>query len=340
MLRGRIILAGGSGFLGGALAEDLTRDGYQVVVLTRRPRENGRVRQVAWDGRNVREWARELEGAEAVVNLAGRSVDCRYTRRNRREILSSRLRSVRALGRAIENCERPPKVFVQAASLAFYGDAGPRVLDETAPAGRGFSADVCARWERAFDALTLPGTRKVLLRIGFVLGRGGGALRTLSRLARFHMGGTVGEGRQYVSWIHLRDFLRVVRWSIERDEAAGTYNATGPWPVTNAEFMCELRCAMRKPWTPRVPTWAVRLGAFLMGTEGELALAGRRCLPERLIGQHFKFLYTNLESALADIFTDAEGEKGKRVKGEEAKTAKGEEAKALTPRATPGVGRA
>jgi hypothetical protein len=305
MLRGRIVLAGGSGFLGRALAEDLTRDGYQVVVLTRRPRASeGALRQVAWDGRTVGEWARELEGAEAVVNLAGRSVNCLYTRRNRREILASRVRSVRALGRAMAACGRPPKVFVQAASLAFYGDAGPRVLDEHSPAGSGFSADVCARWERAFDALELPATRKVLLRVGFVLGRGGGALQTLSRLTRFHLGGTVGSGRQYVSWLHLRDFVRIVRWSIERPEAAGVYNATGPWPVTNAEFMCELRCAMRKPWTPRAPSWAVRLGAFLMGTEGELALAGRRCLPERLVEQHFKFLYTILESALADIFTE------------------------------------
>ena len=336
MLRGRIVLAGGSGFLGRALAEDLTRDGYQVVVLTRRPRANAGVRQVAWDGRNAGEWARELEGAEAVVNLAGRSVNCLYTRRNRREILSSRLRSVRALGRAIEKCERPPKVFVQAASLAFHGDAGPRVLDETAAAGKGFSADVCARWERAFDSLALPRTRKVLLRVGFVLGRSGGALQTLSRLARIGLGGTVGEGRQYVSWIHLRDFVRVVRWSIEREEAAGTYNATGPWPVTNAEFMCELRCAMHKRWAPRVPAWAVRLGAFLMGTEGELALAGRRCLPERLISQHFKFLYTNLETALADIFA----EHGAEPDGEKVKKGRGEEGKALSPRATPGVGRA
>jgi hypothetical protein len=303
------------------LAEDLTRDGYQVVVLTRRPRASqSAARQVAWDGRTVGEWARELEGAEAVVNLTGRSVNCLYTRRNRRDILSSRVRSVRALGRAIQSCERPPKVLVQAASLAFYGDAGPRVLDEQSPAGRGFSADVCVRWERAFDELELKETRKVLLRVGFVLGRDGGALQTLSRLTRFHLGGTVGTGRQYVSWLHLRDFVRIVRWSIERDEAAGVYNATGPWPVTNAEFMCELRCAMRKPWSPRAPSWAVRLGAFLMGTEGELALSGRRCLPERLVEQHFKFLYTNLESALADIFTE------KKVSGQEVLTRRAQRA--------------
>ena len=302
MLKGRIVLAGGSGFLGRALAEDFARDGHQVVILTRRPwNSSGAVRQVAWDGRTVGEWARELEGAEAVVNLAGRSVNCRYTRRNRREILGSRVRSVRVLGRAVASCERPPKVFVQAASLAVYGDAGRRICDERASAGRGFPAEVCLRWEGAFDSLRLHATRKVLLRIGFVLGRDGGAFPRLARLARLHLGGTLGDGHQYVSWLHVRDFCRLVLWCVEREEAAGVFNATGPCPVTNAEFMCELRCALKRPWSPRLPAWLVRLGAFLLRTEPELALAGRRCLPERLVEANFKYIYTNLESALADL---------------------------------------
>jgi uncharacterized protein (TIGR01777 family) len=302
MLKGRVVIAGGRGFLGRALTEELLRAGYEPVVLTRKVCQGrSRVRQVAWDGRTVGEWARELEGAEAVVNLTGRSVSCRYTPKHRREIVESRVRPVEAIGRAIRECAAPPRVIVQATSLAIYGDAGRRICDESAPVGEGFSVDVCLRWEHAFDSLELPATRKVLLRTGFALGRDGGALDVLRRLAKFYLGGTIGEGHQYVSWLHVRDWGRLVVWCIEHADAEGVFNATGPCPVTNAEFMCEMRCALRRPWSPRVPAWLVRLGAFLLRTEPELALTGRRCLPERLIEKNFKFMYTNLESALADL---------------------------------------
>ena len=305
MSKGRVVLAGGSGFLGRALAEAFAGAGYEPVVLTRKAkRGRAGVRQVEWDGRTVGAWARELEGAAAVVNLAGRSVDCRHTPRHRREIMESRLHSVEAVGRAIQSCEEPPKVLIQAASLAIYGDAGRRLCCEDAPAGEGFPVEVCLRWERAFDSWQLPRTRKVLLRIGFVLGRDGGALPRLARLARLYLGGTVGEGHQYISWLHLRDFCRLVLWCVEHEGAAGVYNATGPCPVTNAEFMCELRCALKRPWSPRTPAWLVRLGAFLLRTEPALALEGRRCIPDRLVEEHFKFVYTNLESALADLLTE------------------------------------
>lgn len=302
--KGRVVLAGGSGFLGRALAEEFVREGYEVVVLTRTPSKRSRanVREVAWDGRNVSaSWVRELEGATVVVNLTGRSVDCRYTAANRREILESRVNSVEAVGRAIRACAEAPRVLVQASSLAIYGDAGTRVCDEHAPAGKGFPVDVYLQWERAFDSLELPSTRKVLLRIGFVLGRDGGALPTLARLARFYLGGATGDGHQYISWLHARDFCRLVLWCVERTDAAGVFNATGPAPVTNAEFMCELRCALKRPWSLRTPAWLVRLGAFFLRTEAELALTGRRCIPDRLVEMNFKFLYTNLESALVDL---------------------------------------
>jgi uncharacterized protein (TIGR01777 family) len=315
--RGRVVLAGGSGFLGRALAEELARAGYEPVVLTRKSKKNSRARQVVWDGRNVGAWARELEGAAAVVNLAGRGVDCRHTTKNRREIIESRVLSTEAVGRAIRACKEPPAVLIQSASLAVYGDAGRRVCDENAPAGRGFPVEVCKLWEEAFDSQELPATREVLLRIGFVLGRDGGAFPRLARLARAYLGGTIGEGHQYISWLHVRDFCRLVLWCLEHKEAAGVYNATGPCPVTNAEFMCELRCALRRPWCPRLPAWLVRLGAFLLRTEPELALAGRRALPERLVEQHFKFLYTNLEGALADLTAKPvrRKEKAERIDG-------------------------
>jgi len=302
MSKKKVVLAGGSGFLGRALAEEFTSAGYEVVVLTRKVKKSsGHVRQVEWDGLNVGEWARELEGAEAVVNLAGRSVDCRYTPENRREIVASRIGSVEAVGRACAACAVPPKVLIQAGSLAIYGDAGRRVCTEDAPAGQGFPVDVCLRWEHAFDSLELPATRKVLLRIGFVLGRDGGALPTLARFVKFYMGGAIGEGHQYISWLHVRDWNRLVLWCVEHAEAEGVFNATGPFPVTNAEFMCELRCALKRPWSPRVPAWLVRLGSRLMRTEADLALTGRRSIPDRLVESNFKFIYTNLESALADL---------------------------------------
>jgi hypothetical protein len=321
--KGRVVLAGGSGFLGRALAEEFARAGYEPVVLTRKLRKNSRVRQALWDGRTVGAWARELEGAAAVVNLAGRSVECRHTPEHRREIVESRLHSVEAVGRAIQQCAEPPKVYVQAASLAVYGDTGRRLCVEDAPAGRGFPVEVCLRWESAFDSLEFPLTRKVLLRIGFVLGRDGGALPLLARLARLYLGGTIGDGHQYISWLHVRDFCRLVLWSVEHAEAKGVYNATGPCPVTNAEFMCELRCALRRPWSPRTPAWLVRLGAFILRTEPALALEGRRCIPDRLVEEHFKFIYTNLESALADLLQPVASEPEPQAEKWPAKSPKG-----------------
>jgi uncharacterized protein (TIGR01777 family) len=321
MSKGRIVLAGGSGFLGRALAEEFSSAGYEVVVLTRKAGKSFKgARQVEWDGRTVGYWARELEGAAAVINLAGRSVDCRHTAKNRREIVGSRVHSVEAIGRAVRACAEPPKVLVQAGSLAIYGDAGSRVCDESAPAGKGFPVEVCLKWERAFDSLKLPRTRKVLLRIGFVLGRDGGAFPKLARLARVYLGGTTGSGRQYISWLHARDFCRLVLWTVEHEEAEGVFNATGPAPVTNAEFMCELRCALRRPWSPRVPAWLVRVGSFLLGTEAELALTGRRCVPERLVESGFKFMHTNLEFALADLVGESERREARDGKSQKMKT--------------------
>lgn len=299
----RVVIAGGSGFLGRSLTDELTAAGYGVVILTRTPatKNSAQVEHVAWDGQTLGAWAGRLEGAAAVVNLTGKSVNCRYTPANRREIVNSRIDSVRVISQAILKCRRPPKVLVQAASLAIYGDAGDRICDESAPAGEGFSVETCLRWEKEFASARLPHTRRVLLRIGFALGADGGALQTLAKLTKFYLGGTVGSGRQYISWLHREDLNRMFRWSIERDALEGVFNATGPNPVTNAVFMRALRRVLKRPWSPPVPAWAVRVGTRLIGTEAELALTGRRCVPRRFLDEGWKFTHTNLEDALRGL---------------------------------------
>jgi len=302
MNRKTVVLAGGSGFLGTAMTPDLIEQGYQVVVLTRGPeRTAGPVRFLHWDAKTLGPWAGAIEGAEAVVNLAGKSVNCRYTEESRREIVASRVDSVRVIGQAIARCARPPRVLIQAASAAIYGDRGDEWLDENSPPGEGFSPQTCVRWEAAFNETPTPGTRRVLLRIGFVLGRGGGALGTLTKLARAFLGGTVGSGRQWISWLHARDLNRIVLVAIERDTMTGTYLAVTPTPVRNREFMRELRRAVHRPWAPPAPEWAVRIGSRLLGTEPELALYGRRCRPAKLLAEGFASTVADLRTAMEDL---------------------------------------
>ena len=298
----RVILAGGSGFLGQSLALLLAQRGYEVVILSRSPVAPwGMAKQLQWNGKTVGPWADHLDGAEAVVNLAGRSVNCRYTPANRREIVDSRVHSVQAIAEAIAHCDHPPKAFVQAGSLAIYGDAGDRWCDESAPHGKGFSVETCLRWEEAFHGCQTGNTRKVLLRIGFALGKDGGALEVLTKLAKLYLGGFVGNGRQYISWLHAVDLNHMFLWAIEKDELAGSFNATGPNPVTNAAFMRELRRVLKRPWSPPAPALAVRVASRFMGTEASLALTGRRCVPKRFAEKGLEFKFPKLGDALADL---------------------------------------
>jgi uncharacterized protein len=301
----KVVLAGGSGFLGRALAQELLAKDHEVVILTRTPltdpvAQRNSALECAWDGATLGDWVRELDGAQALVNLTGRSVDCRYTQANRREIIDSRVHSVQVLGRAFEQLQRPPQVWVQASSVAIYGDAGARVCDEDAPHGTDFGAEVCELWERAFDEQRLP-VRKVVLRIGFVLGASAAALERLTTLVRAGLGGPVGSGEQYLSWLHLADMNALFHAALERPELAGTYNASGPTPLTNREFMRILRGVLGRGWSPPTPAFAARLGAFFLRTEASLALAGRRCVPRRLEQQGFQFRWTELEPALRDV---------------------------------------
>ena len=302
-MNSRIILAGGSGFIGQALAPVLIARGYEVVVLGRGPNcERGGVQHLQWDGRTRGDWVSALDGAKAVVNLTGKSVNVRHTPENKREILHSRVDSVRALGDAIARCASPPQVFVQASGIGFYGDTGDRTVDESAEAGSDFMAEVCRKWEGALDAPHPTATRTVVLRIGVVLSRDGGALQLLEKLTRLFAGGAVGSGRQFMSWIHVADIVRMFVAAIEQPEIVGPFNATAPEPVTNAEFMRELRRALHRPWSPPVPAPFARLGAWLMGSEGDLALLSYRCLPRRVLEHGFTFHFPTLKAALGDLY--------------------------------------
>jgi hypothetical protein len=216
--------------------------------------------------------------------------------------MESRVHSVRVLGEAVSRCHQPPEVWVQASSLAIYGNPGDRWCDEDAPHAEGFSEEVCERWEDEFEKVRAPGMRKIALRIGIVLDKNQGALPILARLTRFFLGGRVGSGRQYVSWIHIADLIRMFLEAIECRELSGVFNVTGPNPVTNAEFMRELRRGLRRPWSPPVPAWATHIGAFLMRTEPSLALTGRRCRPKRFLESGFHFEFPELRGALADLY--------------------------------------
>ena len=301
----KVILAGGTGFVGRSLTPLLLASGYEVVVLSRAPvsSRSGAVLSVHWDGKSLGDWAQALDGATALVNLTGRSINCRHTPANRREIIESRVDSVRVLGAALAQAKEPPAVFVQAAGIGIYGDAGDRWCDESAPHGDDFVTEVCEKWEAAFDAVHAPRTRKVLLRLGVALGSEGGFLRVLAKLTRCFLGGQIGNGRQYISWIHMADLCRIFLACVEHPEIHGIYNATSPNPVTNAEFMRELRQTLHRPWSPPVPKFAAVLGAWLMGTAPSLAFASQRGIPKHLLDQDFRFDFVELRSALSNLLS-------------------------------------
>jgi uncharacterized protein (TIGR01777 family) len=297
-----IVIAGGSGFIGNALAREFMAQGRPVFVLTRRPRERSDgVRELRWDGESPGDWGRCLAGAAAVINLTGRSINCRHTPENLREIIRSRVQSVKAIAQAIAQSSAPPPVWVQASATGFYGDTADRLCTESAPNGLDPLAEVCREWETAFTSATLPDTRRVVLRIGFVLGRESGALPVLARLTRLFLGGAAGSGRQYISWIHLADVVRMFAAAVANPALTGTYNAVAPSPLTNAEFMRELRQALHRPWSPPAPALAVKLGARLMGTEGSLALVSQRCSAQKILDAGFRFQFPELAAALRDL---------------------------------------
>ncbi len=308
-MKPRLVIAGGNGFLGGVLAKHFTECGWEVVVLTRTPRrQSGTIRETVWDGETPGEWTRELEGARALVNLAGLSVNCRYHARNRKLILDSRVNSTRVLGEAIARCANPPGVWLNSSTATIYRHTHGPAWDEageiggTPEAKDEFSVQVALAWERTFNAAPAPRTRKVNLRSAMVLGTGPNSVfPVLRRLVRIGLGGSQAGGRQFVSWIHERDFCRAIEWLIEHRDASGTFNLAAPHPVTNAEMMRRLRELCRVPFGLPASLWMLEFGAFFLRTETELVIKSRRVVPGRLLKECFNFEYPLLRPAFEDL---------------------------------------
>jgi uncharacterized protein (TIGR01777 family) len=307
----RIVLPGGSGQVGTLLARHFQSQGHGVVVLARHPAP-ALWKVVPWDAVSIGAWAGEIENADLVINLAGRSVNCRYTPANRREITESRTKSTQILGEAIRMSSHPPKVWMNASTATIYRHAFDRPMDETtgeiggkepnAPDTWRFSIDVARSWEEAFFSSPAPTTRKIALRSAMVMSPDrGGVFDTLLRLVRFRLGGASGSGKQFVSWIHDRDFLKSIDYLLAHDDLDGAINLASPNPVPNAEFMA----ALRKAWGTRIglpaAEWMLEFGAIFLQTETELILKSRRVVPGLMLANGFTFDFPQWPLAAQDL---------------------------------------
>jgi uncharacterized protein len=308
----KIVIPGGSGHVGTMLANAFHRDGQDVVVLSRQPGESP-WRVVGWDGVSLGPWANEIDRADVVINLAGRSVNCRYTAANRREILESRVESTRIVGRAIAQAVYPPRLWLQMSTATIYAHRFDAANDERtgliggaepdAPAAWRFSIDVARAWEAALANASTRGTRKVALRAAVVMSpEHAGPFDLLLRLVRNGLGGRAGDGRQYVSWVHEDDFVEALRWLICHDEISGVVNIASPNPLPNAAFMQAIRDAAGVRFGLPASEWMLSLGAFALRTETELLLKSRRVTSTRLIESGFAFKHPIWREAALDLY--------------------------------------
>ncbi len=306
----RVVLAGGNGFIGRSLGKGLLAGNFEVVVLTRSPGAGETaIRQVRWDGRTLGDWVAELEGAHAIVNLAGRSVNCRYNARNRREILESRVQSTQVLGEAIARRRQPPKVWLNASTATIYKHTFDRQMDEatgeigaTPEAKDEFSIEVARAWEETLDKAPTVVTRKVALRTAMVFAADkGGVYRTLRGLTQWGLGGPIAGGHQFISWIHEADFCNSVQWLIDRDDSSGPVNLASPNPIPQREMMRIIRRECGVPFGLPATRRMLEFAAFVHRTEAELILKSRRVVPGRLLAAGFQFRLPRMEDAVREI---------------------------------------
>lgn len=307
----KIVIPGGTGQVGTVLARAFHDEGHEVAVLSRHA-EMLPWQIVQWDGKTIGPWADEIDGADALINLAGRSVNCRYHEKNRREMMDSRIDSTRVIGEAIADAINPPQIWLQASTATIYahrfdapnddvtGIIGGREPD--APDTWNFSIDIATAWERVTNEADTPQTRKVLMRSAMIMSPDrGGIFDTMLTMVRLGLGGTAADGRQYISWIHDRDFIRAVYWLIEHDELSGPINLAAPNPLPNKEFMRIMRKALGMPIGLPASKWMLELGAFLMRSETELILKSRRVIPKLLTDSGFEFEFPTWKAAAEDL---------------------------------------
>lgn len=307
----KIVIPGGSGQVGTILARAFHKRGDEAVVLSRR-RTDVPWRQVEWDGETLGDWVSELEGADVVINLAGQSVNCRYTPENRRVLIDSRVNSTRVVGQAIAQAKSPPRVWLQASTATIYAHRYDAANTEAtgiiggsepnAPDTWRFSIDIVTKWERELNQAATPGTRKVLMRSAVVMSPDkGGPFDTLLMLVRFGLGGRAADGKQFVSWIHDQDFTRAVLWLIQHEELEGPINLAAPNPLPNSEFMQTLREAWGISVGLPAMKWMLELGAFLLRSETELILKSRRVVPGILLQSGFTFAFATWTEAAREL---------------------------------------
>lgn len=299
----KIIIAGGSGFLGQSLVSYFLPKDVEIIILSRNTKETGndKLRYVTWNAKTLDIWMTELEGADALINLTGKSVDCRYNEKNKAEILNSRIDATKVLGEAIQACAVPPKVWINSSTATIYEHSlAQKMTEKNGVIGNDFSMNVAKAWEKAFFESNTPKTNKIALRTSIVLGKNGGAFVPLKNLVKFGMGGTQGNGNQKVSWIHEHDFCRAIEFLLEQ-QAKGIFNVTSPNPIPNKEFMKTIRKVLKVSVGLPQPKWLLKLGARIIKTEAELILKSRYVIPEKLLATGFQFQYPFVEEAIREI---------------------------------------
>ncbi len=295
----KILIAGGTGFLGTSLENHFGSKGYDVKILTRNPTKEN---HVYWDGKTLGTWCKEIDQTNILINLTGKCVDCRYTEKNKKEIIQSRIKSTRVLNEAIQHATYKPEIFLNASSATIYVHAEKQLMtEENGIIGDDFSMNVCKSWEEEFFKSAFEDTRKIALRTSIVLGTKGGAFPKMKLITQLGLGGCQGNGQQYMSWIHIHDFCKAVEFIIKNEEINGAINITAPDPVRNKSFMKKLRKKIGMPFGIPSPSYVLEIGAKLIGTETELLLKSRFVFPEKLKNFGFIFEYPKINDALENI---------------------------------------
>lgn len=290
----KVIIAGGTGFIGDFLQKRFQELGYDVIIISRQKQH------INWEDRLSIQ--RALEDAELLINLAGKSVNCRYNEKNKQEIMNSRVATTKILGEAVQSCSNPPEIWINSSTATIYRHAEDLPMTEAeGEIGSGFSVDVATKWEDTFFSYKLPETRQIALRIAIVLGKGGGVMTPYRNLVRFGLGGIQGSGKQMFSWIHIEDLFQIILFLRDKKKLSGVFNCSAPQPVTNRELMNKLRHEMNAPIGLPAPKWLLEIGSVFIQTETELVLKSRWVIPDRLEHEGYNFKFKTLDHTLQDI---------------------------------------